>query len=226
MNCPFVIKICTKCKRLLVANKINFAKGKKGKWGLQPKCKVCNKKYRKNNKLHYKEYNKRYREHHSKELSEKGKIYRENNKEQIAEYKREWYKNNKEKLKEYKQNWAKDNPEKVFNATVRKRKIKENQGDGITKEQWIEMMIFFEWKCAYSGISLNKNNRTIDHIKPLSLGGEHEIWNCVPMYMPYNSSKYTKDMIEWYKEQEFYSKERLNKIYEWVEYAKNKYRNS
>ena len=81
------------------------------------------------------------------------------------------------------------------------------------------MMNFFNWKCAYSGVSLNKNNRSIDHIIPLDKGGENEIWNCVPMLNSYNSSKHDKDIIEWYENQEYFSEERLNKIYEWVKYA-------
>lgn len=32
-------------------------------------------------------------------------------------------------------------------------------------------------------------------------------------------------MEEWYQQQEYYSEERLNKIYEWQEYAKNKWNN-
>ena len=89
-------------------------------------------------------------------------------------------------------------------------------------------MQFFEWKCAYSGEKFSNNNkendRSIDHIIPLSKGGENEIWNCVPIKMNYNSSKNANDMLEWYKQQEFYSEERLNKIYEWIEYAKDKWR--
>lgn len=30
-------------------------------------------------------------------------------------------------------------------------------------------------------------------------------------------------MLEWYKQQSFFSEERLRKIYEWQEYAFNKY---
>ena len=85
------------------------------------------------------------------------------------------------------------------------------------------MMKFFGGCCAYSGIQLNKDNRSIDHIIPLNNNGEHEIWNCVPMLINYNSSKYNKDMLNWYIQQEFYSEERLKKIYEWTEYAKKKY---
>ena len=88
------------------------------------------------------------------------------------------------------------------------------------------MMNFFEWKCAYSDIYIggkNQNIRSIDHIIALDNGGLNEIWNCIPMYRPYNSSKNTKDMLEWYQQQDFYSEERLQKIYEWQEYAYNKW---
>ena len=74
-----------------------------------------------------------------------------------------------------------------------------------------------------SEVLSEKGQRSIDHIKPLVKGGEHEVWNTVPMYRPYNSSKRDKDMEEWYQEQDFYSEERLQKIYEWQEYAYNKY---
>ena len=39
----------------------------------------------------------------------------------------------------------------------------------------------------------------------------------------YNISKLDRDMFQWYKEQDFFSEERLQKIYEWQEYAYNKW---
>ena len=146
------------------------------------------------------------------------------------EYNKEWRKNNKEKIKEIKKQWYEKNPEKIFNYHQKRRLKEENQGNGITKNQWVEMMEFFDWKCAYSGKYIggkeNRCIRSIDHIVPLNKNGEHEIWNCIPMCRNYNTSKYTSDMLEWYQQQEFYSEERLNKIYEWIEYAKNKWENS
>ena len=130
---------------------------------------------------------------------------------------------NKEKIVEYKKCYHQNNPHKQFNANAKRRELEEKQGRGINKEQWQEMMCYFNWECAYSGISLNINNRTIDHIISLNKNGEHEIWNCVPMYSNYNYSKHNYDMLTWYKKQEFYSEERLRKIYEWIEYAKNKW---
>ena len=38
-----------------------------------------------------------------------------------------------------------------------------------------------------------------------------------------NSSKHDKDMLEWYREQDCYSEDRLAKIYKWQEYARKKW---
>ena len=85
-------------------------------------------------------------------------------------------------------------------------------------------MSFFNWKCAYSGETLTKDTRSIDHIVPLNSGGDNMIWNCVPMTRSLNSSKHTNNMEEWYKEQECYDPKRLAKIYEWQEYAIKKWK--
>ena len=212
MKCPFCIKVCTTCNKILVANEINFNKKKNGKFGLESKCKKCRK-----------EYQKQWREENKEYYKEQRRKYYKNNKNNIKENVKQWRENNPEKVKQ----WRENNPEKVFNHHQRRRQLEEEQGNGITKEQWLEMMQFFNWKCAYSGIefsSYNKNkDRTIDHIIPLSEGGENEIWNLVPMYMPYNSSKGTSNMEDWYIEQDFFDVDRLLKIYEWIEYAYNKW---
>ena len=237
MRCPFVIKKCTKCSRLLIANEINFSKNKNGKWGLSARCKKCDKKYnkqwRKNNpeyqkqwhKEHKEKVNERHRQHYQdnkEEINEKHKQYNKEHKEEISEYNKQYREEHKEEKKECYKQWAKNNPNKVFNKCQKRRLREESQGRGITKEQWLEMMEFFDWQCAYSGIVLG-DNRTIDHIFPISNGGLNEIWNCVPMLKSYNCSKKTSDMLDWYRQQDFYSEERLNKIYEWIEYAYNKW---
>ena len=50
MNCPYDVKICSKCKKILIACEINFVKAKKGKYGLASKCKECDKIYREEHK--------------------------------------------------------------------------------------------------------------------------------------------------------------------------------
>ena len=214
MNRPsyLLFKKCNKCGEILHISK--FYKNKEGRYGVRPDCKEC---HNKRSKKFYKE-NK-----NDKGFQEKRKQYREEHKEEINIKKREYYENNKEDISEYKKKYRKDNPEKFFNHFNNRRLKEENQGDGITKEQWKEMMDFFNWTCAYSGEYLGGDNkdrrRTIDHIVPLNNNGEHEIWNCVPMLKSYNSSKHDNNMLGWYIKQEYFDIEKLTKIYEWRIYA-------
>ena len=199
MNIPYVMKKCTKCGEWKVANTVNFYKNKTGKHGLRGECKECRNK--------------------------QNKQWYENNREEIAEQKKQYYGANRDKIFEYHKRYYKSPQGQVatFNHHQRRRISEEQQGDGITKDQWVEMMSFFDWRCAYSGEVLTKDNRTIDHIVPLNSNGDNMIWNCVPMTRSLNSSKRDKDMLKWYREQDFYSEARLGKIYEWKEHARNKW---
>ena len=239
MKCPFCIKKCTKCGELLVAYSGNFKKAKTGKWGLNSNCKECDKKYREKNKKQISEYHKQYYKEHKEEKKQYyeenrdkrlkyDKQYYEEHKEEKLEKHKQYYEEHKEEIAEYKKEWQKDNPHKVLNAKNKRRSKEENQGRDITKEQWYEMMCWFDWCCAYSGEYIGGDNadkkRTTDHIISISKGGLNEPWNCVPMLKSYNSSKCTNNMEEWYIQQEFYSEERLIKIYAWCEYAFKKWK--
>ena len=140
------------------------------------------------------------------------KMYQQVHKEEKMKYFKQYYHDNKEEIKEQHREYRNNNPQKVFNQNQKRRKLEETQGEGISKDQWIEMMEFFNWECAYSGMQLNKDNRSIDHIIPLNNNGKNNIWNCVPMLMNYNSSKNDSDWLEWYIQQDFYNEERLNKM--------------
>ena len=246
MNIPYVMRKCSKCKEWKVANNVNFSKKKSGKWGLERQCKKCrniyHKEYYNNNKdkkkLYYennKEYikerervqKKEYYKRNKIKIDEYNKKYYEDNKEERLEYGRLWRENNKEYIRKYQNEYVKNNPEKMFNKSNKRRNKLNNQGRGITKEQWKEMMNFFDWKCAYSGEKMESNKttngRTIDHIVALDSNGENEIWNCVPMKRGYNTSKSTKNMLEWYLQQEYFDIYRLTKIYEWRIYAYEKW---
>ena len=233
MNIPYVMKKCTKCGRWLVASTVNFHKQKIGKYGLRSDCKECKKQYYEANKgkilEQKKQYGKQYREINKKKIVEANKRYRKANKEKLLEQQRQYYKDNKEKLLEQHKRYNKEYRQSLqgqvveFNNSQRRRIKEEQQGDGITKDQWLEMMSFFDWKCAYSGETLTKDARSIDHIVPLNSNGDNMIWNCVPMLRSLNSSKHNKDMLTWYKTQECFNRERLDKIYQWQEYAFNKW---
>ena len=223
MNRPsyLLFKQCSECGEILHVSK--FRKIKNGKYGVMKICKECRKiyekKYRDEHREEISEYNKKYREEHKEERKEYDKKYYEEHKEEKSIRFKKWYKENKEERDRYCKNWQRNNPHVGFNSNGRRRSRLENQGNGITKEQWFECFEFFNWECAYSGIQLTKDNRSIDHIVALDNDGEHEIWNCVPCYASYNYSKHTKNMLDWYLQQEYFNINRLTKIYEWRIYA-------
>ena len=214
MKIPYVMKRCTCCGRWLVASTVNFSRIKAGKYGLWAMCKECKKRY-----------DKQRHEANREKILEQQKQWREANREKEAERKKRYYEANREKIaKRHKQYYESPQGQAVaFNIQQRRRAKEKQQGTGITKEQWLEMMKFFDWKCAYSGETLNDKIRSIDHIVPLNSNGDNMIWNCVPMTRSLNSSKQDKDMLEWYRGQSFYSEARLEKIYKWQEYARKKW---
>ena len=187
------------------------------------------KQYYETNKEKVREQQKQYYEANKEKIAESTKRYREANKHEERERNKRYYEANKEKVLERCKRYLQTPQGQVveFNRHQRRRAKEEQLGSGITKEQWLEMMNFFEWKCAYSGEHLggddNSFNRTIDHIIPISKNGPNMVWNCVPMTRSLNSSKNNKNMLEWYEQQEYFSEERLAKIREWQEYAFNKY---
>ena len=205
-------------------------RSKKYRMEHREECIKYHRKYKKENKEYFAEYNKKYIEENREAILEKQKKYREENKDTIARKKKIYYEEHKEEIAKQMKKYREEHKEELaeymkeyhnspqgqvvrFNSHNKRRKRKEQQGNGITGDQWLEMMNFFDWKCAYSDKSISiKENRSIDHIVPLAKGGEHDIWNLVPMDRRLNSSKCDRDIKEWYPQQDFYNEDRLNKI--------------
>ena len=77
-------------------------------------------------------------------------------------------------------------------------------------------LIFFDNKCAYTGEPL-EDKYHLDHVIAIKNGGSNYIYNIIPCNKLANLSKHTRDMEEWFREQTYFSEERLQKIYEWME---------
>lgn len=73
------------------------------------------------------------------------------------------------------------------------------------KEKW-------NYKCAYCE---NEENLTLDHITPRSKGGTDRITNIVCACENCNHSKGHQNWNEWYRNQDFYTIERLSEIIKW-----------
>ena len=86
----------------------------------------------------------------------------------------------------------------------------------LTHQEWKEIMIYFGGECAYCGCTPKKNMRlTKDHLVAVKCGGSTTQVNIVPACASCNSSKGAEDFKEWYMRQQFFSQERLNKIFRW-----------
>ena len=188
------------------------------------------KEYKKNNKDKIKEQQRQYYEKNRNNEIKRVTLYRINNIDKIKEYKKQYYQKNKKyynqwriENKDYFKEYRENNKD-YFKAAYHKYRTKKvNNGGYYTKEQYNYMLEYFDYKCAYSGKCI-KSNLHIDHIIPVSKGGVSYIWNLIPSTPSANLSKNNRDMEEWYKEQEYYSEDRLNKIYEYIEYMKNNFR--
>ena len=183
------------------------------KWLLVKKCTCCGKWLVTNKNNFYKDKKSKYGlQSQCKEcIDKKNKQYCQSNKEKIAKISKRWDQTPQGRASR-------------LNRSNRRRHKKEAQGTGVTGEQWLEMMQYFDWRCAYSGKRLTDKTRSGDHIVSIDAGGDDMVWNMVPMLRNLNSSKQAKDMLEWYKQQSFYSEARLAKIYEWQEYARKKWK--
>lgn len=73
------------------------------------------------------------------------------------------------------------------------------------KEHW-------NHKCAYCG---SEENLTLDHITPRSKGGSDRITNLVCACSECNSSKGHEYWADWYREQDFFTADRLSAIIQW-----------
>ena len=176
------LKECGTCGRVLAVEQ--FSKNKRSKDGLTSQCKKCMKQYYQETK----EDRLQYQQQYDQENKEKIQQYRK-------QYQPQYYQEHKEEKQQYDKQYRQTPQGQIvqFNYSTKRRQREEEQGAGITKEQWLEIMQFFDWKCAYSGKSLGtKKNRSIDHIVPLAKGGEHEVWNLVPMDKSLNKSKKEK----------------------------------
>lgn len=183
------------------------------------------KEWRENNKESILEYKKEYRENNKEAISNNFKQYYEKNKGYIKENSKEYYKKNKEAIAEYKREYCRTpQGREVRRRAINKRRAsKLKNGGSYTKKQWEECKEFFNNKCAYSGQPITTDNSHIEHITPLSKGGTSYIWNLCTSLDSVNISKSNNNMETWYRKQEYFSEERLGKIYEWQEYAFKRY---
>lgn len=174
-------KKCSKCGELKTINE--FCKNKYTKDNYNCWCKDCCNKlseiWRKNNP------------DKAKELRDKWYI---NNPEKLKRSCKRWRDNNSKKVKEYNRIWNKNNPVKRLAYEIKRVALKK----GIISED-IDLLQVYEnhnWECGVCGKKINPKlkfpnpkSKSLDHILPLSKGGNHVSDNIRPAHLGCNSSK-------------------------------------
>jgi hypothetical protein len=168
--------------------------------GHYPECKQCSikksSKWQKDNPEWYKENMKVFNSNPSK----KSKIYwrAKAKRQRESGYCREWSRNNPDKQRGYNQ---------------------KHRNHDISDAEYQSMLKVFNHSCAYCGMTLDESYEKYggrlhnDHVDD---EGYNDLRNDVPACKVCNSSKHQFDMEEWYREQEFFSQERLDKINWWT----------
>lgn len=198
-------KLCNRCNEWFPCTEEYFYKtNKNNKDNLFPYCKKCNikqsMKWIKNHpdkrKVSNRKQNSKYTHKISRRNAEKNR--REDGTTKI------WRLNNLEKIK-------------IYN--------KKHKKHDITKEEWNKCKEYFNYKCAYCGLPLKKhlikyNGNLINgdfHKDHVQHKGSNKLNNCVPACKQCNSEKNIFTLKEWYnKENIKYSKERYDKILQWI----------
>ena len=203
------VKTCSKCKQLKTLD--SFGKKSSNKNGLQSQCKACIKNYadqfRANNPEKVKESARKFRLENKEKILAKGKEYRLANREKELERCRKyreanpqkrkisvknWQEKNVDKSREISRRWQLENKEKVRHYANLRRSRKVTNGIYEITDKEIKKL--YQSECFYCG----SNERIqLDHVVPISKGGQHSIGNLVPACQKCNASKHNKFLTEW-----------------------------
>lgn len=232
-------KACSKCGEELPLTIEYFSKAKNSKDGFNVECKKCaakrHKEYYESNKNKIVERVRKYRKYNREKIikslkkyyetnKDEFKQYYETNKDKRTKYYKKWCNCNKEKIAECNKKWRKANPEKGRMYVQRRRSRKSSLPSSLTLEQWDSIKSYFNNSCAYCGIAEEKCLRETsqhlhqEHFIPLSKGGKYTYNNIIPACKYCNCSKHDENFFSWYPKQEFYSKEREQKILDFLGY--------
>jgi hypothetical protein len=204
-------KQCSKCKEIKSIE--DFDKTIKGGDKLHCWCKKCLSEYKKeyckknaarlkehksqyykNNSDYFKKYRQEYYKNNAEKLRERTTIWRQNNPEKSKESSKIWRENNQEQAATNIKIWRENNPQRI-KAHRKKRKALQ-KGATVETIDLIQVYESLNWVCGICGKKINKKlnyphpkSASLDHIIPLTKGGNHILNNVQPAHLICNKSK-------------------------------------
>lgn len=182
------------------------------------------KEYNEKNRKRIRQQKREYHWANRDKILKKKAEYCEKNKEEISKRRKEKYWEDPSKSREKNRQRYKLNPNSwIWNARKRKAKVKQLPRT-LTVNQWQQALDHFNYECAFCGMTAEEHVKSFgtrieqEHFIPVDKGGEYTHNNIIPACKSCNSSKWKHDFFEWYPQQEFYSKEREQKILDFLGY--------
>lgn len=138
----------------------------------------------------------------------RGRKYYVENKDAVYRRYRKWIKAHPEKEAEYgkryrdahpgeatirQAEWRRKNPEKSIATMHRYQARKKNAGGSVSGEEW-KLVLEFYGKCLICGAT---DDLTMDHIIPLSKGGDHAVDNIQVLCLSCNCGKCNRDSVDY-----------------------------
>lgn len=171
-------KTCIKCGQTQPLD--CFRPEKRNKDGKYPYCRYCEKAA-----------NKIYREKNRAKEAARKKAYRQANREKVAAYAKAFREANPELVARRFREWQLANPKKIKASGNRRRANKLDAKTFQVTAKDNERIL--AKPCIYCGAP----SKHIDHIIPLSRGGDHSLGNLVGACQACNLSKKDKTIMEW-----------------------------
>jgi len=128
------------------------------------------KKWYEEHKEHMKERNKKWYGEHKEHIKERNKKWYEEHKEHMKERKKKWYEQHKDKIKEQRKKWYEDHKEQskkwYKDHKEERKKYHITHQYGLSLQEYNEILLKQNYKCAICGKPLDLENRkhtNIDH---------------------------------------------------------------
>jgi len=211
---------CSVCKEWKIENEENFYYINKNKkeLGFSARCRECGRKYSRKKITDDPTYNR----------ESAAKFYKAN-REQEIERLRQWRIDNAQRKYEYQKKYYEEHPHQIRAYNYNKL---HNALHDITIQEWENCKKYFNHRCAYCGLPIEKHLVTYRntlrftdfHKEHVIHKGSNYLDNCVPSCKNCNSQKWEFALEEWFNvNNSIFSQERLEKIHQWLSEDYKKY---
>lgn len=191
-------KQCTKCGKWKSLDNFRVMTKKRGYTFSMSHCKQCEREYtrqwEKNNPERHKENKKKWSAANREKENARAKAWHDAHPERRSEHARKYRLLHLEDVKRRIKDWEARHPEALITKIQNRRARREKNGGVITATEWRKLKEKYDYTCLCCGRREPEIVLTLDHVKPLFLGGKNVIENAQPLCQVCNSSKGIKEI--------------------------------